>query len=298
MQLGVTPGKELLEATEVASELGIPISLCDRDVRITLRRSWASLSIWRKFMLLSGVLGSAFEEPEISEEELARIRQQDVLSELMRELGEAMPDLKTALIDERDAYLAHKIIHSEGQKLVAVVGAGHLEGMIEAIRSLEQTDLEAIEEIPPSSGVWKGLGYGIPAVIVASIAYIGYDQGLAAAGENAAFWFLVNAIPSGLGGLLALAHPATIAAAFVSAPFTSLTPVIGAGYVAAFVQTWFSPPKVGEFQSVGDDIATLGGWWRNRLLKILLAFILVTLGSMVGTWVGGIEIVKNMVTQG
>ncbi len=298
MQLGVTPGKELLEATLVADELGIPVSLCDRDVRITLRRSWSSLSIWRKFMLLSGVLGSAFESPEISEEELARIRQQDVLSELMRELGEAMPDLKTALIDERDAYLAHKILASEGQKLVAVVGAGHLEGMIEAIENLEEIDIAVIEEMPPSSGMWKVLGYGIPALIIASIAYIGYDQGIAAAGENALFWFLANAVPSGIGGVLALAHPATIAAAFVSAPFTSLTPVIGAGYVAAFVQTWFSPPKVGEFQTVGDDIATFGGWWRNRLLKILLAFILTTLGSMVGTWVGGIEIVKNLVTRG
>jgi pheromone shutdown protein TraB len=95
--------------------------------------------------------------------------------------------------------------------------------------------------------------------------------------------------------VLALAHPATILAAFVGAPFTSLTPVIGAGYVAAFVQTWFVPPTVQQIRSVGDDIAHFTGWWRNRLLRILLVFLLTTLGSIVGTWVGGIEIFRNAV---
>jgi pheromone shutdown-related protein TraB len=126
MKLGVTPGKELLEATRTAQENDIPVELCDRDVRITLRRAWAALSFWHKMQLASGVLASAFEDAEISEAELARIRQQDVLSELMRELGEAMPRLKTSLIDERDAYLAQKIRDAQGKRIVAVVGAGHI----------------------------------------------------------------------------------------------------------------------------------------------------------------------------
>jgi pheromone shutdown-related protein TraB len=296
MKLGVTPGSELLEACRVAQSLDIPISLCDRDVRITLRRAWHALGFWKKLKLLSGVLASAFDAPEISEDELARIRQQDVLSELMNELGEAMPELKNALIDERDGYLAEKIRATEGDKLVAVVGAGHVEGMARAIEEHTEVDLAAIEEIPTVSSVWRWVGWGIPVLILGSILYIGYSQGFTAAGENAAFWFFANAIPSGLGGVIALAHPATIAAAFFAAPFTSLTPVIGAGYVAAFVQTWMTPPRVEEFKSVGDDIATLSGWWRNRLLKILLAFLLTTAGSVVGTWVGGVEIVKNLVT--
>jgi pheromone shutdown-related protein TraB len=296
MKLGVTPGSELLEACRVAEDLGIPISLCDRDVRITLRRAWHALGLWQKLNLLTGVLASAFDAPEISEEELARIRQQDVLSELMNELGEAMPALKHALIDERDAYLAEKIRLTDGQKLVAVVGAGHVEGMARAIEERSAVNLDEIEEIPPVSQAWRWVGWGIPAIILGSILYIGYSQGFTAAGENALYWFLANAIPSGIGGVIALAHPATIAAAFFAAPFTSLTPVIGAGYVAAFVQTWMTPPRVEEFKSVGDDIATLSGWWRNRLLKILLAFLLTTAGSVVGTWVGGIEIVKNLVT--
>jgi pheromone shutdown-related protein TraB len=294
MKLGVTPGKELLEATRTAQENDIPVELCDRDVRITLRRAWAALSFWHKMQLASGVLASAFEDAEISEAELARIRQQDVLSELMRELGEAMPRLKTSLIDERDAYLAQKIRDAQGKRIVAVVGAGHIEGMAKALEAQKDIDLAEIETVAPVSPTWKWIGWAIPALIVGSIAWIGYSQGFARAGENALFWFLANAIPSGIGGLLAFAHPLTTAAAFFAAPFTSLTPVIGAGYVAAFVQTWFVPPTVHEIQTVGEDIATLKGWWINRLLRILLVFILTTLGSVIGTWVGGIEIVSNL----
>ena len=294
MKLGVTPGKELLEATRVAQENDIPIALCDRDVRITLRRAWAAISFWHKLQLASGVMASAFEDAEISEEELARIRQQDVLSELMRELGEAMPRLKTSLIDERDTYLAQKIRDTPGQKIVAVVGAGHIEGMSRAMAADQDVDLEDIESIAPASPIWKWVGWAIPLLIVSSIAWIGATQGFNRAGENALYWFLANAIPSGIGGLLAFAHPLTTLAAFFAAPFTSLTPVIGAGYVAAFVQTWFVPPTVHEIQTVGEAISTAKGWWTNRLLRILLVFLLTTLGSVIGTWVGGFEIISNL----
>lgn len=294
MQLGVTPGRELLEATRTAEELQIPVSLCDRDIRITLRRAWSSLSFWRKSTLISGILASSFEKPEISEEELARIQQQDVLSELMKELGENMPQLKEALIDERDAYLAQKIRNADGQKIVAVVGAGHLAGMSASISAGQDVDLSSIEEIPPVSPAWKWVGWAIPALILGSILWIGVFQGFAQAGQNAAYWFLANSIPTGALAAIALAHPLTVLASFLAAPFTSLTPVIGAGYVAAFVQAWFVPPTVQEIQDVGEQMAQPGMWWRNRLLRILLVFILTTVGSIIGTWVGGIEVVGNL----
>ncbi len=293
-KLGVTPGSELLEAARTAEELGIPIELCDRDVRVTLRRAWNSLSFWRKFWLVSTFIASAFDQPDLSEDDLRKIREKDVLSELMAELGSAMPTLKHTLIDERDGYLAQKIRESEGEKIVAVVGAGHVAGMLSALRANRNVDIEEISVIPPVSPVWKWVGWAIPALILGSIAYIGWSKGGTAAGENALYWFLANAIPSGIGAAIALAHPATILAAGLSAPFTSLTPVIGAGYVAAFVQTWVRPPVVREFQTVGDDIASLRGWWQSRLLRIFLAFLLTTAGSLIGTWVGGVEIVSNL----
>ncbi len=293
-KLGVTPGSELLEATKAAAEHDIPISLCDREIRITLRRAWGALSLWKKALLISNFVASAFDDPELDEAELERIKQKDVLSELMKELGDAMPALKEALIDERDRFLAQKIRETPGQKLVAVVGAGHMQGMKEAIRSGVDSDLEAISEIPKVSPVWKWVGWAIPAIIVCSLFYIGLTQGAEAAGDSALFWFLINAVPCAIGGAIALAHPLTILAAFASAPFTSLTPVIGAGYVTAFVQTWVQPPRVHEFQSVGDDIAVAKSWWQSRLLRVFLVFLLTTFGSLIGTWVGGSVIVTQV----
>ena len=293
-KLGVMPGSELLEATRVAEKLDIPVELCDRDVRITLRRAWGALSFWKKLQLLSGVATSVFDAPEVSEEELRRIRQKDVLTELMEELGRAMPAVKRVLIDERDDYLAEMIRTVEGQRVVAVVGAGHVQGMKAALTSGKVVDMEAISEIPPASGVWKAIGWAISAAIIGSIVWIGVDKGAAAAGHNALYWFLANGIPCAIGTACALGHPVTVLAGFVAAPFTSLTPLIGAGYVTAFVQVYASPPRVLEFQTVGDDMNQVARWWQNRLLRVFLVFLLSGVGSMVGTWVGAAEIISNL----
>ncbi len=295
LKLGVAPGSELLEAARVAEENDIPFALCDRDVRITLRRAWQSISWWQRMRLLVEMGASLFEEAEVSEEELARIRDQDVVTEVMNELGRMLPDLKRVLIDERDAYLAHEILETKGDRIVAVVGAGHVHGMRRLLESGARADLEAITAIPPQSPWWKILGWSIPFVIIGSIVAIAMTQGVAAAGENALIWFLANAIPAGLGALIALGHPATIVAAALSAPFTSLTPLIGAGYVAAFTQLWAQPPRVLDFGLVGDDLALPRRWWQSRLLRIFLVFVLTTLGSLLGTWGGGLGVIRNLV---
>ena len=294
LKLGVLPGTELLEAVKVAEENDIPVALCDRDVRVTLRRAWRSTPFFKKTLLLSAVLASVFDEREISEQEIEKMLEGDVLSELMKELGDAMPTLKKVLIDERDLYLTEKMRAASGDKVAAVVGAGHLEGIVRALTERRSVDLEAINEIPPVSPVWKWIGWGIPAAIVGSIVYIGWSKGPEAAGDNALYWILANGIPCAIGATVALAHPLTIATAFVSAPITSLTPVIGAAYVTAFVQAWVRPPVVKEFQTVGEDIGSLRKWWDNKLLRVFLAFLLPGLGSMLGSVVGGIEIFRNL----
>ena len=293
-KLGVNPGVELLEATNVAKELDIPIELCDRDVRVTLRRAWASMSLWQKLKFLSAGLAGTMEKEELSEEKLKELRNKDILNEMMSELGKVMPTVKTVLIDERDKYLGQKITEAEGNKIVAVVGAGHLQGMVEKIKSGKQHDLSEYDKIPPVSPLWKAFGYALPVLIIGAIAYIGITQGSKAASDNAIFWILANGIPSSLGAAIALAHPVTILVTFLAAPLTSLTPVIGAGYVAAFVQLMLVPPKVKEFKTVSTDILKAGNWWKNRLLRILLVFILASLGSALGTYVGMFEIVKNV----
>lgn len=292
--LGVEPGRELLAAAEAAEAAGIPIALCDRDVRVTLRRAARATPFHRKIWLMANLLASILDRTELTEEQLEELKQQDALNELLGELGKAMPSLKTALIDERDDYLATKLRQAEGERLVAVVGAGHLKGMIERLEAGHEADLAALDEIPPVSPAWKVVGWAVPAAVISALAWIGWSKGGAAAVDNATFWVLANGIPSAAGTLLALGHPGTIIAAFLAAPLTSLTPVIGAGYVAAFVQAYLAPPKVKEFQSVVEDAGTPKRWWGNRLLRILLVFILSTLGSMIGTWLGAGKILSTL----
>ena len=225
-KLGVQPGAELLGAVEVAEELDIPHTLCDRNIRITLLRAWRSMGIVQKWKLLSAILAGVFTEAELTEDDLRRLRQQDVLSEMMQELAEFMPRLKHVLIDERDAYMAETIRSSAGDRVVAVIGAGPLEGIRAALETGARSSVEELETLPPASSVGKWIGWGIPAAIIAAVTWIGFSKGAAVAGDNLQFWILANGIPSAIGAAIALAHPFTIVAAFVGAPITSLTPVI------------------------------------------------------------------------
>jgi pheromone shutdown-related protein TraB len=252
------------------------------------------MSAWKKVRLLSEILASAFERPQLDEEELRRLRDQDVLSELMAELGEALPELKRVLIDERDAYLAQRIAEAPGRRVVAVVGAGHVAGMREALARARPLPLAELESVPPVSAAWRWVGWGIPALILASLAWIGFAKGAAVAGESLLFWVVATGVPCTIGAALALAHPITVAAAFFVAPITTLSPVIGAGHVLAFLQAYVRPPLVSEFESVSEDVVSARGWWRSRLLRILMVFVLTTLGSLVGAWVGGAEIISKL----
>ncbi len=294
LSLGVMPGAELLEAARVAREAGIPVELSDRDVRVTLRRAWRAMRWWRRFILVSFLLASLFERPSLGEDDLRELRRQDVLSQLLRELGEAFPGLKSVLIDERDLYLAERLRRAPGERVVAVVGAGHVEGVRKALLADRPVDLDVLDAVPPAARFGRYVGWGVPIVIASALVAIGWRQGVQAVGENLAFWVLANSIPSFTGAVLALAHPFTMLAAFLAAPVTSLTPVIGVGYVTAAVQTYFRPPRVRELQSVPSDLGSLRGWWRNRMLRIFLVLVFTTLGSLLGTWVGGAEILSNL----
>ncbi|MEN8189811.1 MAG: TraB/GumN family protein [Thermodesulfobacteriota bacterium] len=293
-QLGVKPGAELLAAAEAAKKNGCKLFLCDRDVRITLRRAWKSTSLYKKGTLLVTLLASMFDDTKLDEDKLKELKEKDMLSELMDEMGDALPGVKRVLIDERDVFLAEKIKEAEGNRIVAVVGAGHVKGITEQFNTDNRGRLTEITTIPPISSAWKIAGWAIPAIIIGSIIAIGIRSGTEEAGASLIYWILANGIPAAIGGMIALAHPFTTLGAFAAAPVTSLTPVIGAGYVAAFIQVMIRPPMVKEFEQAGADVATVKGWWRNKLLRVFLVFILTGFGSSIGTYIGGYEIIKNL----
>ncbi len=293
-QLGIMPGTELLAAAQAAQRFNIPIALCDRDVRVTLRRSWRATSLWKKGLLLATLVTSLFDRTELDEDKLTEMRNKDVLSELIQELGAALPQTKAVLIDERDIFMAEKIKQTPGQRLVAVVGAGHMAGIKRSLQEDNRHRLEAISADLPGSRIGKILGWTIPALILLALLSIGLVHGVHELSSNALYWILANGIPTSIGAALALAHPLTVLSAFAASPITSLTPLIGAGYVCAFIQVMAKPPVVKEFEQVSTDIGSVKGWWHNKLLRIFLVFLLTTLGSAAGTWVGGYKIFSTL----
>ena len=289
-KMDVTPGAEMLKAVEMADALGAQVWLADRDIRATLSRAWRALGWWSRIKLVYQLLLSMGAVEDITEEEIERMKQQDVLEALLAEVGRSMPMLKTILIDERDRYLAAKIRRAPGKRVVAVVGAGHLPG-IRAHWDAD-TDLSALEALPPPGRMGAVMKWGIPASIVALIVAGFFYGGKNAGTDMIVLWSLCTGVLAGLGALLALAHPATVLASVVVAPFTTLHPMIAAGWVSGLVEAFSRKPKVKDLESLPEDILSVRGFWRNNVTRILLVVAFTNLGASVGTLVAFPVIVK------
>ncbi|RVU40699.1 TraB/GumN family protein [Lujinxingia sediminis] len=283
---GVKPGAEMAAAIELADELGLEVELVDRNVRTTLLRAWRKTSFWRRSAVAMSLLAGVFDRNEMGEEELAELRQSHNIGAILDELGEAMPSVKTVLVDERDLFMAHHIRNAPGQTIAAVVGAAHVPGLVRRLNATDTPEeAREVDVVPPRSTFSRMLPWLVPAIVIA-VFILGFFRADPGEFQNAAIaWVLANGSLSALGTLVALGHPLTIIAAFIAAPITSLNPTIGAGMVTAFVQTFVAPPKVRDLENIGDDIADWRGWWSNRLARIFLVFFLSSLGSSLGTFV-------------
>jgi pheromone shutdown-related protein TraB len=223
----------------------------------------------------------------VSAEDIEALKQEDMLGQVMAAFADAFPRAKATLIDERDTYLAHKIRNAPGRTIVAVVGAGHLQGILAHLRrEAGDASLAELEYVPPASPVAKGVQWLVPLIVLGLIGYgfVAADAGVS--WRMVQIWVLANGLLSALGALLALAHPLTIAVAFVAAPLTSLNPMIAAGWVAGLCEAAIRKPRVRDFEALPQDIATLGGFWRNGITRILLVVALANVGSSLGTFIG------------
>ena len=282
-KLGIKPGEEMIRAMEAADSVGAHIYLADRDIRITLSRTWRLMGLWTKMKLLAQLVTSMGEVDSIKEEDIEKMKDKDVLETLLSEIGETLPELRRILIDERDKYLTEKIRSAPGKRLVAVVGAGHVPGIKRDWN--EAIDLNALDELPPKGKLFSFLKWGIPALVVGLIVLGFFYAGSAAGTHMIKWWILANAVFAGLGAAIALAHPLTILSAIVASPITSLNPMIAAGWVAGLVEAFIGKPKVKDFENLPADILSLKGFWKNKITRILLIVVFTNLGSSLGAFV-------------
>lgn len=299
-QFGIEPGQEMKAAIEAARKAGLPVQLIDRDLGTTLRRASRSLSLWKRWLMLNGLVMAMFSRQEISEEDIERLKQGDLLTETFSEFSETAPELHTALIDERDQYMAARLrqentAQGPQRKVLAVLGAGHLDGTAEALQADHDPDqtVERLKTELPGSKVLRFIPWLILVLVIGGF-IIGFSRSPELGWTLITTWVIINGGLAALGALIACAHPLSIGTALIAAPITSLNPTISAGMAVGAVEAGLRKPRVGDFETLRDDVVKLSGWWRNRVSRVLLVFFMANLGSAIGTWVAGFRIAQQL----
>ncbi|RSK27949.1 TraB/GumN family protein [Bacillus sp. HMF5848] len=288
-QFGIKPGQEMIQGIESAEQVGAKLVLADRNIQITFARIWGGISFWGKMKLMTEIIASIFSNENITEEDLEQLKSKDMLDSMLSEFSRAFPQLKKPLIDERDQYLAQKIKEAPGEKIVAVVGAAHVPGIKTQIT--KDHDLKLLRQRPTKSKAPKIIAWMIPIFIIGVILYTFFSNPTVAYQQTIS-WVLWNGTFSAIGAAIAFAHPLAILTAFVIAPISSLNPLMAAGWFSGLVQVYFRRPNVEDFVSLSDDVTSVKGFFNNKVTRILLVVVLTNLGSTLGTFIGGADIVR------
>jgi pheromone shutdown-related protein TraB len=297
-ELGVKPGEEMKAALETAQELNIPYALCDREVQITLNRAWSRCGLWNRAKLLSSLIASAFTTEKLSASEIENLKNRGELDGMMNELANFLPPVKETLIDERDRYLAAKIWSSGGNRPLAVVGAGHMEGIKTHLENIaagkEDADVESLNLISSKGIFSRLLPWIIPALIVGLLAYGFFKNGAdssVSAMLRLLFW---NGGLAALGTILALGHPLSILVSFFGAPVATLNPFLGVGLFSGLTEVTLRKPRVTDAETINDDTGSLKGIYRNRITRALLVFLLSSIGGIIGNVIAITSIAKQL----
>ena len=285
-KLGVKPGAELLAAVEKAEEVGARVELVDRDIHITLKRTWANLRFGDKLGLMSAILGGLVSRrgEELTEEDIESLKDQANLSRILDEFAKELPSVREPLIDERDRYLMSGVEDAGGERVVAVVGAAHVPGMVNHFQ--EPVDRDELDRLPPPSRWVKALKWLLPAVILALLLRGILQQQETSIEELLFAWIIPNSVMAGLLTLIAGAKALSVVTALVASPITSLVPVVGSGMVVGLVEAWARKPTVRDCERINDDVQSIRGMYRNPVSRVLLVAVAATLGSALGALIG------------
>ncbi len=299
-QFGIEPGAEQRTALRLAKERDLPILLIDREIGITLKRISANLGWWKRYSLFSGLLAAMVTSNEVTEEEVERLKEGDVLETTFAEFATDRRDLYVPLIDERDRYMAAKLRREVARlgvkRVLAVVGVGHLKGIadkLEQDRADPMKILADLERLPSPSRWPKILAWAVLVLLLGGFAW-GFAMNPGFGWDLVITWVVITGGLSALGTIIAAGHPLTVLSAFLAAPLTTLNPAIGAGMITGAVELYLRKPSVGDFSRLRADVATWTGWWRNRVSRILVVFLLSNLGAAAGTYVAGFRIVGKI----
>jgi pheromone shutdown-related protein TraB len=287
--LGVQPGAELVTATKTAAKRNIPVELIDRDINITLKRTWSNLGLWRRATLLFSLIGGDDKDAPaelVTADTVEGMKEQKALSEMLAELGRQVPEIKGPLVDERDRYLASKMRDAGvGRKsVVAVVGAAHVPGMIEQID--QPIDRAALDRIPPPALWWRIAKWAVPALFLALLIWLASVKDAASFAKTMLAWIIPTSVGAGLFTGVAGGSPFSIGAAMLASPIARVYPLIRTGIVVGIVEAWRRKPSVADCERLPEDTQTVRGFFKNPVTRIMIIAVAAGLGALLGFAVG------------
>ncbi len=298
-QLGIEPGAELKAACDGARDAALRLWLIDREVGITLRRAWSGLGWWARAKMIAGLATNLLVDESVDSEEIEQLKQGDLLESSFGEFARQSPPIYRALIAERDQYMAARLREQASadaaSEVLVVIGAGHLQGLAQALQESPASPASVraeLEQVPQSSSVpWFTLA--LAAFLIGGFAW-GFSRSESIGMELALSWVLTTGIFGALGCIAAGGHPLSVIAAFIASPLTPLHPALSSGMVSAAVEAWLRKPTYRDFLYLRDDTASLRGWWRNRVARVMVNFVLTNFGTVIGVWIGGAAIIRKL----
>ncbi|KRA20668.1 MULTISPECIES: TraB/GumN family protein [unclassified Lysobacter] len=298
-QLGIEPGAELKRAVLEARQRDLPVHLIDREVGLTFKRASSKLGWWGRAKLGGGLLAALFVDEEVGEEEIEKLKQGDMLESSFGEFASESPQLYESVIAERDRYMAARLreSHGDAREVLAVVGAGHLQGLAQHLREETRapaTVREELESLPQKSSIpWFTII--LSAFVLGGFAWGFWRGGIDVGSDLLLQWVLATGVLGAIGCAVAGGHPLSILVAFVASPITPLHPALASGTLSALTEAWVRKPTYADFMALRDDVQTLRGWWRNRVARVLLNFFLTSLGTAIGVWTGGLRMLGKLI---
>ena len=301
-QFGIEPGAEMKAAIDGAETRGVPVWLIDREVGVTLKRAIRSVGFLERMGVVAGLAGNLLSREEVEESEIEKLKEGDMLGSMFNEFAKESPALFEALISERDRYMTARLREEATgaerpvKRVLAVIGAGHLAGIRQALAEQQDepaTLQKSLAQMPPRSPWPRVVGAVVFALIALAIATLFYRG--AEFGTDAIWvWVLCTGLGAAIGAFAGGGHPLSALAAFIVAPLKPFRPGVPAGAASGAVEAWVRRPRVADFDSLRDDVIHWTGWWKNRISRTLLVFMLTNIGMMFGTWIAGFSILKRL----
>lgn len=289
--LDTVAGQEMLEGISSAKETGVQLVLADRNIQTTFTRIWRKLNLWDKAKLLFDLLVSEDDDKSLSNDDVSELLKTDVMASVTAQVRGKFPKIADILISERDQYLAHMIKEAPGKTVVAVLGGAHVPGVSQEI--FKTQDIAELSKVPAKNPISRVLGWAIPVLIIGLMLYsliMNVETGV----RQLSSWALWTGVPAAVFTALSFGHPLSILTSLVAAPFTTLNPLIACGWITGLVEATIRKPTVQDINNIPKDIFSLKNFFKNRFLKVLLIVIMANIGSSIGSFAAGLNIIKSL----